>query len=90
MFKAPRLPCQRVEKILSAASAQMSYPVALESEASQVFSLKESCPVGITQKYYHLCLKVGLMLGTTITVCQRQTVTAQLGPEASSVQGVQL
>lgn len=79
-----------MEKILSAASAQMSYPVALESEASQVFFLKESCPMEIAQKYYRLCLNAGLALGTTITVCQRQTVTAQFGPEASSVKAVQL
>lgn len=44
----------------------------------------------IVQKYYHLCLNADLMLGTTTSVCQRQTVTAQLGPEASSVKGVQL
>lgn len=55
MFKVPWLPCRRVEKILSAASAQMSYPIALESEASQVFSLKESCPVEMAQKYYRVC-----------------------------------
>lgn len=74
-----------MEKILSASSAQMPDLVTLESEASQVFSLKKSYPVEIAQKCYHLCLNAGFMLGTTIVVCQRQTVTTQRGPEASSV-----
>lgn len=42
--------------------------VALESEASQVVSLKEFCPVEIAQKYYYLCLNAGLMLGSTVIV----------------------
>lgn len=67
-------------------SCQLPLPdlVALESEASHVFLLKQSYPVEIAQKCYRLCLNAAFMVGT-IVVCQRQTVTTQHGPEASSV-----